>query len=114
MRPVSMMISNQEKVERSEEYKEGVSPENMEDYPYGLRISLRHEDLQKLGMAREGLKAGDKIALAGIAIVTSVDATQVNTAIERSAQVQITDLMIEAAPEEKPRANIMYGATANV
>ena len=47
--------------------KSGAGP----TYPYGTQISLRHEDLQKLGMG-ELPKVGQKFHLHGHAVVTSV------------------------------------------
>ena len=107
--PVSMGFTPQEKIDQAEEMSSGPSPEDMVDYPYGLRIHLSHEELQKLGYASEGLTPGTRVALVGYAVVKDASAEQVNTMTKRNASLQITDLAVEAAPEETDRAAALYG-----
>lgn len=65
---VDMKRTKAEKKKREETYK---SPLGGDDYGYGTRVSLDHEDLEKLGISTLP-KVGDKFHLHGHAHVTSV------------------------------------------
>jgi hypothetical protein len=42
------------------------------DYPYGLRICLTNDEIEKLGIDPEDAKVGGRFMLQGIACVTSI------------------------------------------
>lgn len=109
MQIVSMAKSLRQKQDEAKPYDER-DPADIEDYAYGLSIHLSHEELAKLGFARGELDAGMMVKIAGEALVTNVDARQVNGVKRFSASLQIQKLGAEINKEEDARADTLFGA----
>jgi hypothetical protein len=72
-------------------------------YPYGLCISLTHEDLEKLNLS-DDCEVGDMIHLMAMAEVTSVSKNKsVNGGDSCRIELQITHLALEDEELEDPR-----------
>ena len=93
-------------MERTEEVPgEGGAKETRQRYPSGLRISLDHEDLEKIGMT-ELPKVGEEYEL--ICKVTTQGASESEyegpdgkSAKARSVTLQITHMEVEKAGEDE-------------
>ena len=83
------------------EVKEMSAPTAMDDeqYPYGLRISLQNDELEKLGIDKlPGV--GDTFELEAIVVVKSVSAGQSEGGEKRrSIELQITEMCLETEGE---------------
>lgn len=73
------------------------------DYPYGLRIRLGQDELDKLDLDGE-CNAGDMIDLRAFAKVIEVRAEEVDGKTRRTIELQIQQLAIENENEEEPAA----------
>ena len=85
---------------RDEEDKE-VSPlvaGEMDKYPYGLRICLTHEELEKLGADHSDWEIGDTFHLHAFAKVVSISEHETDSGKNCSISLQITHL---AGPENE-------------
>ena len=71
------------------------------DYPWGLRISLTEEELEKLDLDHKDAQVGGVFHLHGLARITSVSVNK-NTDGKESCRIeaQIEDLAIESEDEE--------------
>jgi len=71
-------------------------------YPYGLCLSLGHEELEKLGIGSGELNVNDMLHLHALAVVTSVsNHDNVNTGPSCRVELQITHISaIENETEE--------------
>lgn len=69
------------------------------DYPYGARLYLEEDQLEKLGL-KELPPAGTVLRLEGLGGVIGVREEQRDGKISRSLEIQITDLGLEAGPEK--------------
>lgn len=108
MKLVSMAKTVKEKQKEATPWDEREA-EDIEDYPYGLAITLSHEELQKLGFARGELDAGMVLDLVGKAQITNVDARQVNGVKRFSASMQIQQLGVSIDTKEDERADNLFG-----
>lgn len=70
-------------------------------YPYGLRISLTHKELEKLGLDAD-CEVGDVIDLRAFAEVTSVSVNQTENGNDCRVELQITKLAVENESAEEP------------
>ena len=64
------------------------------DYPYGLRISLTHKELEKLGLEAD-CDVGDVIDLRAFAVVTSVSSRESEGENHCCVELQIQKLAVE-------------------
>lgn len=76
-------------------------------YPYGLRISLRDEDLAKLGI-KDLPAVGDTMTLTAQVQVTRVSDEQAFYGRERCLGLQITDMELSAAKAEQAEGSETY------
>lgn len=67
------------------------------DYPYGLRICLTSDELEKLDM-EDGVEVGDYLHLHAFARITSVSENEVNG--ESNKRIELVLTHIEAEDEE--------------
>ena len=79
------------------------SPSSVADYSYGLQISLNDESLKKLGLTALPVP-GTALRVEGIVKVTSVRESADEKAADRSAELQITHLSVEAPDEAASKA----------
>lgn len=98
---VSMKKTPEEKVEEVEDFCSRPSIANVADYPYGLAITLTHEELDKLGLDYD-CDVGDMIDLRAFAEVTSVSKRMVNDKPEVRVELQIRDMAVENESDEEP------------
>ncbi len=68
-------------------------------YPYGLSISITHEELEKLGLDAD-CEVGDMIHLFALSKVTSVSKTDTGEGEKCRIELQITHLGLESEDEE--------------
>lgn len=79
------------------------------EYPYGLRISLGHEELQKLGINEMPALDSEHRLVALVCVVgTSVTEDQSSEKPMRSLQLQIEQMSLSPAKEED-EADRLYG-----
>jgi len=78
-------------------------------YPWGLQLRLDNESIEKLGLA--GLPdTGATLMVHARAIVTETsERDSQDGGKRRTLEIQITDLAIEAEPNEGERAKTLYG-----
>jgi hypothetical protein len=77
---------------------------NDPEYPFGLRITLYKEDLEKLGIAGDDLSVGAEVAIEARATVVMYSEEQsVGGEPECTVELQITDMAIGDAPEQRRR-----------
>lgn len=70
------------------------------DYPYGLRISLTHKELDKLGLDSSAAVVGGICHLHAMARITSVSAEESSGSSTCRIELQIEDLEIESEDAE--------------
>lgn len=102
---VSMARTKAEKKAAEERYK--TMPSSGEDYPYGLCLNLGKEELTKLGVG-ELPNVGDEITLDVVAKVTRVSASASETDDQKSVELQVIKMAVEAADDDTP-AQRLYG-----
>lgn len=105
MKPVSLAHTNSEKAEMA---SPETPMEEYDDYPYGLTLHLSNSSLKKLGYGDGKLQPGMKVALMGVAMVSSADARSINTAREHSASLQVQSLALAPPEPEKSRSDALY------
>lgn len=103
----SLRRTNREKMEMADHRPK---PEELEDFGWGLTISLGHAELQKLGLAREGVDAGSFVAVVATGRVVTNSVEMINGMARRSMVVQLQNMQIEPM-EEAPKdiAELIYG-----
>ena len=69
-------------------------------YPYGLRISLTHKELEKLGLDAD-CNVGDMIDIRCFATVTSVSKNESEHGAECRVELQIEKMACEDEAEEE-------------
>lgn len=81
-----------------------ISMPDKPDYPYGLRISLTNEELDKLDLDKADAEVGGTIHGFFMARITSVSENEVNGG-EKCCRIelQIEDLGIESEDQENER-----------
>lgn len=89
---VDMARSDEEKAEAIVGNMPSVA--DQPDYPYGLSISLSHDDLAKLDL-EDDCEVGDMIDLRAFAKVTSCSKREVGGKAETRIELQITHLSVE-------------------
>ncbi|MGE9805410.1 capsid staple protein, partial [Escherichia coli] len=68
-------------------------PETKDQYPWGLRITLDNESLQRLGLNAKSLPAvGDSISVKAMANVCSVSTRTTDHGEDNYVELQITDI----------------------
>ena len=78
-------------------------PETKDQYPWGLRITLDNESLQRLGLNAKSLPAvGDSVSVMAMANVCSVSTRTTDHGEDNYVELQITDIGL--APQKRQRA----------
>jgi hypothetical protein len=72
---------------------------DMPQYPYGLRICLCEEELDKLDL-EEDFEVGDTIDMRAMAKVTSVSSDETPAGKRRRVELQIEQLAVEVEDDE--------------
>ena len=103
---VDMARSTEEKISAIEESMP--MPTQAADYPYGLRISLHEDELEKLGLD-DSAEAGDTLHFMALATVKSVSKNDFNGKKSCCIELQIEKLAVENEDEEYPMAAKRYG-----
>lgn len=101
-RMTSMELSDEEKLDTM-----ACQPAALADapeYPWGLRLTLTHRELEKLGLEAD-CSVGDVIDLRAFACVTGVYRTETAMGPEDRVELQITDLAVENEMDESEPDN---------
>ena len=98
------------KTQRSSEDKaKSLLTEDMPKYPYGLKIHLGQEEMEKLDF-KSAPRVGDKFMLKGFVVVSSVSESEnEGEAKERSVSLQITNMLLGPAAESKEPEEVFHG-----
>lgn len=111
--PVSMALTNSEKVDRARPMTEGTPVSDIPDYSYGLTLHLGTLELQKLGLNSDGkLAPGQMLNIIGRAMVTEVEANREGGMTKHSASIQVQELGMQPAGNEADRAQAIFGPDA--
>ena len=95
------------KKEKKESAPTAVS--GMPDYPWGTRLSLNDEALEKLGM-KTLPRVGDKVQVTGVGVITSVSQHESEKREDRNVEIQIQQIGIDTGKlEEKIEGSIRDG-----
>lgn len=93
---VDMELSDEDKLDASMPIAMSSKP----DYPYGLRISLSHNELKKLGLDAD-CDVGDMIDLRAFGTVTSVSLNDDGGGKSCRVEIQIEKMAVESEMDEK-------------
>lgn len=96
-----MSVMKSMKIEKSEAdklYGPETAVSNSPEYPYGLRLRLDNIVVEKLG--GDLPRVGEKMKIEAYVEVVSVSANEHKKGIEKSIELQITDLCLEPKKEE--------------
>lgn len=110
MKTVSMKVEDRKASELST-----AGDPMQQQFPWGLRLSLGLEQIQKLGLQADMPEVGDQLSFTGVGTVVSVSASATADGSSMSIEVQITDLGMEEvednddAAEPQSPASILYG-----
>jgi len=88
------MISLRRARPRDSEPQAVTGPDH-EEYPYGLRINLQEEEIEKLGIDIADLSMGGKVRIEAVAEVKSLSANDYGEGLQRSIDLQITQAKLE-------------------
>lgn len=88
------------KAEKYEPEAVGSSPGKGDQYPWGLRLNLGNEEIEKLGLDFSGLSAGDTVAIIAKATICDLSEREELEAGEgkevyRNCSIQIKELEIK-------------------
>lgn len=93
---IDMELSDEDKLDASMPIAMPSKP----DYPYGLRISLTHNELEKLGLD-DDCEVGDMIDVRCFATVTSVSKNEDGNGKGCRIELQIEKMAVESEMDEK-------------
>lgn len=81
-----------------------------DDYPWGLCITLNNDTLNKLKAQPQGV--GTEVMITAKAVIRGVSTREGDDGVNRSADLQITDMAIAPASGEAPKsaADTLYGS----
>ncbi|MDT7076436.1 hypothetical protein RQL62_17780 [Citrobacter amalonaticus] len=82
---------------------------NRDEYPWGLCITLNNDTLNKLKAQPQGV--GTEVMITAKAVIRGLSARETDDGVNRSADLQITDMAIAPATGEpdKSAAETLYG-----
>jgi len=86
-------LINMAREPKSEDEKMDCCIDDDNKYPWGLRIHLREEEIEKLGLT-EMPDAGDKILVTAMVSVAEVGQRETKDGTDRNMQLQITDIAL--------------------
>lgn len=102
---VDMKRTPTDKKAEEKEWKTGYAGE---DYPYGLKITLGNDELEKLGNPKFDMEAGG--TLAAKFFVCSQTENTVNGKTKRNVTLELRQIAIEAkAATDAEKADKLYG-----
>lgn len=80
-----------------------------DDYPWGLRITLNNDTLKKLNAQPQSV--GTEVMITAKAVIRGLSAHETDDGVNRSADLQITDMAIGPVSGEQPKsaAQTLYG-----
>lgn len=109
--PVSLVSLKRTDKEKIASVDSSPKPELVPDFSWGLTINLGHEELQKLGFARDGIEVGKFVAIAATAIVTNNSIELNSEQTRRNITLQFSSMQMVPMNEEAPRnaAELIYG-----
>jgi len=103
---VSVARTEADKKKEAEAW-EKPSTSAMDDYPYGLRLYLDNETIQKLGIG--DFDAGDPVMICAEGMITEDSINVANGVKRRSLSIQITKICLDQEGEMKDVATELYG-----
>lgn len=93
----------------AEEAAEIASPEAPE-YPYGLRISLNDDDMEKLGLTQLPAVGTKMTVTAQVEVCSASAYSDKDGEPEMSVSLQITDMELSGAAQGADAATMLYGS----
>lgn len=108
MQLTDMKLTKEDKKAREKEWASSV--ETQEDYSYGLTIHLDDEAIEKLGLTKADLDAGQPVTLAAEAVISSDNISTINGKTRRSLTLQIQKLGI-AQGSAASLTDTLYGGS---
>ena len=98
-----------DKAEADKLYGQSTAISNSPEYPYGLRLRLDNVVVDKLGIGLP--KVGEKLMIEAYVEVVSVSANESKEGMQKSIEIQITDLCLdprkeEVAEQDKPASSV--------
>lgn len=92
---VSMELDDEDKLDG----RQPIPMPNKPDYPYGLRISLTHSELEKLGLEPD-CDVGDTVHMVAMGRVTSISISEGEDNSNCRVEIQIEKLAVEDEDHE--------------
>lgn len=86
-----------------------VSPDTREEYPYGLRINLRTEELTKLGITTLPAVGAEMKLIASVRVIGTGQNEYQDGDVNRHVELQIEQMAIDT---NKPAEKAMYPSMA--
>lgn len=71
------------------------TPYDEEKYPYGLRINLEEDEIDKLGIDLKNFNIDDKVKIVGVAYVESLRQNKTRHGENKSLGLQITKMELK-------------------
>lgn len=104
----SMAITAEERKEKMKEYESKEVSEY--EYPYGLRLHLDNDAIEKLGMGDLPEVGAEKMLMAKVKVCEVAKNEREDGSSVKRVELQITDLALgEAEKPRKPKAEVFYG-----
>jgi uncharacterized protein (DUF2249 family) len=94
---VNLARTAADKKKEKDRWSDEKSIDHIEDYPYGLELSLDNSTIEKLKM--QDLESDDEVYIVAKAKVTSSTSRSVGGKTERSAGLQITDMALSKSED---------------
>ena len=100
----SMVSMKREKKEMEEATPVPVSPSSKDDYPYGLRISLEDDSLEKLGL-KEMPEVGKSMKMEAMCKVcgTSSNQSEGDEGPRKRLEIQLTDMKLSPSGKKESK-----------
>lgn len=102
-----MKLVNMKRTEEKKTENMAIASPDSPVYPYGLNISLGHEEIKKLGL-KELPKVGSKMKMMAMVEITSVSQYESKGGVDGSISLQITDLGFES-PKREFKGDELHG-----
>lgn len=96
---ISLVRTEEDKEREVEEMKPTVA--TIPDVPYGLRICLTQDELEKLDIDYSDCEVGDQIHIFGMAEVTSVSCSKSDSGENVRIELSITHMAVEDEDREE-------------
>lgn len=93
---MTMINLKNTKKDKAEQKKENtIGDASFHDYPWGLRIDLNDDVMEKLGLTAKNFKVGATVTLTAKCTVKEVRTTERNGKADQSLELQITAMDID-------------------